>query len=331
MTHRMQCCCEGAPCDECSIATTCYDTSYVIPDIDILYTFSYQPSNVDPCNLCGQICGHIGYEIECRITAQNLVVTRRGGVSAPCCYFWRGDVDVEYTLTVSAVRRCVGTNCPRNWTQVFTGSRQVPACIDVTCLECTTWDACGKTYTESAWMHTLRICSFGVANVNVDGLNSVDSNGNPACYPWYTDCDPQAVEPCVDCTVARGLWCRGGAVTYISARDPLDAITTMHCWGWRTGQLCGEDCEVDNLWEPFPGPFSAYIGEELDAQGENTCDIPGGSVGSYARDFPTRSANPGWNAFLDVRCGSTDQEFIGFCFDHAFLQGTCSSQHWSYT
>lgn len=326
--HHACCCEEGAPCG-CTAANTCYASSYLIPAIDVLYTFNYQAANVKPCAQCGQNCGWIGWTIQCQVTAANLTVTRDGGGTEPCCYRWRGQVNVDYSLTVNAERRCVGTNCPRVWTQTFTGSRTVDACLDVTCTECGNWQGCGATFlNQSVWRHALRICDFAVdCNVDLEGLQYVDSFGATQCGLWTTDCDP-VIEPCQDCTVAASIWCVGGGVEYISELQALDAIGVggMKCHGWRAGPVCTDDCAVHTNWTTTKGPFAATIREECGEQDPQQC------IGLSASDplFRTRFGTF-WDTYLSNYCGSVDESFLGTCFDEDLQQGSCAGQGWVYT
>ena len=326
------CCCEGGSCADCAESNTCYDTSYVIPAIDLTYTFSRNAANVRPCNQCGQSCGFAEYTITARVLAQDLVVQRVGpvgGPGGPCCYAWRGQVDVEYSLDLTVTRRCVGTNCPRVWQDSWSGTNTVDACIDVVCLECGNHEACGKTWTqERVWMHSLRVCDFDVTcsgdRNGLMGSNPSDPSGPLVCLLYTTDCDPPVAEPCDDCTVPGRLWCAGGGVVFYSDSGPLDAVGTLRCKGWRPGQLCGDDCQVYEPWVQV-GPWTASFKEECD-QG-----IPKQCEGLFGNDYPTRGFGAQIDGWLDSDCGSVDESVTGFCIDRDYLQSGCSGQGWTYT
>lgn len=327
------CCCDNDPCPDCSAANTCFDTSYVIPQVNLVYSFQFQAANVRPCNQCGQSCGHIGWTIEAQITGQDLVVTRVGGGGGqPCCYVWRGQLDVEYTLTVNAERRCVGTNCPRVWSETFTGTRTVDACIDVQCLECGNHEACGRTWTqEKVWAHSLRICDFDVtcngSRSGLMGSNPYDPSGPLICLIYTTDCDPRVAEPCDDCAVPGRVWCAGGGVTYYSDLVALDllSVSDMRCRGWGVLPPCGEDCGVPAVWGG--GPFAAQFRDECDPTGEEQC--AGLSWGGPL--YNTRFGISQWDGWLSNVCGSVDESVTGFCIDRDILQSGCQGQGWVYT
>jgi hypothetical protein len=323
------CCCESQSCEDCAASNTCYDTSYVIPAIDIIYTFSRNAANLRPCEQCGQSCGFAEYTITARVLAQDLVVQRVSPAGLPCCYSWRGQVDVEYSLELSVTRRCVGTNCPRVWLDSWSGTNTVDACIDVVCLGCGNFEACGKTWTqERVWAHTLRVCDFDVTcsgdRNGLIGVNPSDPS-TLACLLYTTDCDPQVAEPCVDCSVPGRLWCAGGAVTYYSDGGPLDAVGTLRCKGWKANALCGEDCDVHQNWTQV-GPWSASFLEECDQGGIlKQCE------GYSGAQYPTRGFGAQIDGWLNSDCGSVDESVTAFCFDVDYLQAGCSGQGWVYT
>lgn len=282
--HRICCC--GAPpsCDDC---TGCFGSSYIATGIGGVITWNKS----DIGTLCESVClnpeeaNKTEYIVTLTVTQIGSWTMTRRTVGAACCYSGAGDLDVDYTIRIIRTARCCAQSPAVTLTKddTYSGTQTVPACITVV-------PVCNTATGQCRFVHTLRICSFPVQNIEY--MDEIDAG----------DC-ATGLEIGEEPLSRYGLWVSGACQTWETTHEALNLITGLD-WSWQGWGCsavdggCDATCVQTFGNSTIPnGPFSLVFAPEWVSEPAECADvlaIANFIVGSWydCGETPIKEADP---------------------------------------